>query len=76
MNIQSRIHKLRAPLISGLSALALVALAGCGPVRLIANTNIPAPLVVKMPIAVALFIPKEEIDEVLNRLDDTLKELA
>jgi putrescine aminotransferase len=24
----------------------------------------------------ALFIPKEEIDEVLNRLDDTLKELA
>ncbi|HKU15364.1 MAG TPA: hypothetical protein VJQ52_13290 [Steroidobacteraceae bacterium] len=40
-------------------ALALVALAGCGPVRLIANTNIPTPLVVKMPIAVALFIPKE-----------------
>jgi hypothetical protein len=43
----------------GLGALALVALAGCGPVRLIANTNIPTPLVVKMPIAVALFIPKE-----------------
>ena len=43
----------------GLGALALVALAGCGPVRLIANTNIPTPLLVKMPIAVALFIPKE-----------------
>jgi hypothetical protein len=42
-----------------LGALALVALAGCGPVRLVANTNIPTPLVVKIPIAVALFIPKE-----------------
>jgi hypothetical protein len=48
-----------AALAWGLGALALVALAGCGPVRLIANTNIPTPLVVKMPIAVALFIPKE-----------------
>ncbi len=51
--------KLRAPLLCGLGALALVALAGCGPVKLIANTNIPTPLLVKMPIAVALFIPKE-----------------
>ena len=59
MNTGSRTCKLRAPLAWGLSALALVALAGCGPVRLIANTNIPAPLVVKMPIAIALFIPKE-----------------
>ncbi len=42
-----------------MGALALVTLAGCGPVRLIANTNIPTPLVVKIPIAVALFIPKE-----------------
>jgi hypothetical protein len=37
----------------------VVALAGCGPVKLVANTNIPTPLVVKIPIAVALFIPKE-----------------
>ncbi len=59
MNTRSRIHRLPAPLAWGLSALALVALAGCGPVRLIANTNIPAPLVAKIPIAVALFIPKE-----------------
>ena len=56
--MNSSIHKLRAPLLC-LGALALVALAGCGPVRLIANTNIPTPLLVKMPIAVALFIPKE-----------------
>jgi hypothetical protein len=38
---------------------ALVMLAGCGPIRLIANTNIPAPLVMKIPVGVALFIPKE-----------------
>jgi hypothetical protein len=59
MSTGAHIRKWRAPLASGLGALALVVLAGCGPVRLIANTNIPTPLVVKMPIAVALFIPKE-----------------
>jgi hypothetical protein len=59
MSTVTRFHKLRAPLICGLSALALVTVAGCGPIRLIANTNIPTPLVVKMPIAVALFIPKD-----------------
>lgn len=52
------IQHLRAPLLL-LGALALVALAGCGPVKLVANTNIPTPLVVKIPIAVALFVPKE-----------------
>jgi hypothetical protein len=55
----SIIRKLHAPLACGLGTLALVVLAGCGPVKLVANTNIPTPLVVKMPIAVALFIPKE-----------------
>jgi hypothetical protein len=59
MSTVTRFHRLRAPLVCGLSALALVTLAGCGPIRLVANTNIPTPLVVKMPIAVALFIPKE-----------------
>src|SRR5688572_28976501 len=34
-------------------------LAGCGPVKLVANTNIPPPLVMKIPIAVALFVPTE-----------------
>jgi hypothetical protein len=41
------------------SVASLVLLAGCGPVRLVATTNIPTPLVVKIPIGVALFIPKE-----------------
>jgi hypothetical protein len=59
MSTGARIRNWRAPLAWGLGALALVVLAGCGPVRLIANTNMPTPLVVKMPIAVALFIPKE-----------------
>jgi hypothetical protein len=52
------IQHLRAPLLL-LGVVALVALAGCGPVKLVANTNIPTPLVVKIPIAVALFIPQE-----------------
>lgn len=39
-------------------AAALV-LAGCGPVRLVATANIPQPLVVKIPVSVALFIPPE-----------------
>lgn len=38
---------------------ALLPLAGCGPVSLVANANIPQPLVVKMPITVALFMPQE-----------------
>jgi hypothetical protein len=58
--------RLRAALLCGLGALVLVTLAGCGPVRLIANTNIPTPLVVKMPIAVALFIPQEFAQYVHN----------
>jgi hypothetical protein len=49
---------LLAAAAGGLSA-ALVLIAGCGPVRLVANTNIPPPLVVKIPIGVALFIPSE-----------------
>jgi hypothetical protein len=59
MNTATRIRTSRAGIACGLGALALVMLAGCGPVRLVANTNIPTPLVVKIPIAVALFIPKE-----------------
>jgi hypothetical protein len=47
------------PALWGAAAAAFVALPGCGPVRLIASTNIPAPLVVKMPIGVALFVPPE-----------------
>jgi hypothetical protein len=42
-----------------IAAASLVALAGCGPVRLIASTNIPTPLVMKIPVGIALFIPQE-----------------
>jgi len=42
-----------------LVGLTLALVAGCGPVRLQATTNIPTPLIVKIPIGVALFIPKE-----------------
>ncbi len=37
----------------------MVLLAGCGPVELIACTNIPPPMVVKISIGVALFVPTE-----------------
>ncbi len=37
----------------------LVFLAGCGPVQLVATARIPQPLVVKIPVAVALFLPPE-----------------
>lgn len=50
--------------LAGLAALALTLLGGCGPVRLVANTNIPAPLVVKIPIGVALLMPKEFVEYV------------
>jgi hypothetical protein len=48
----------RALVAAGFTA-AMVLLAGCGPVKLVANTNIPPPLVMKVPIGVALFIPTE-----------------
>ena len=41
------------------AAAAATFLAGCGPKYLKASTNIPTPLVVKIPITIALFIPKE-----------------
>jgi hypothetical protein len=40
-------------------ACALAFVAGCGPVRLTATTNIPTPLIVKIPVTVAVYIPKE-----------------
>lgn len=38
---------------------ATLFIVGCGPVRLTASANIPTPLVVKIPIGVALFVPKD-----------------
>jgi hypothetical protein len=43
-------------------AVTALLLAGCGPVKLVATTNIPPPLVVKIPASVALFVPKEFAD--------------
>lgn len=46
-------------ILGSLVTVALLVAAGCGPVRLVATTNIPPPLVVKIPVAVALHVPKE-----------------
>ena len=43
----------------GSLAVSLWLLAGCGPVKLAATTNIPTPLIVKIPVAVALYVPKD-----------------
>src|SRR5688500_16120691 len=44
--------------MTGLLALSVV-LSGCGSVSLVASTNIPTPLVAKVPVTVALHVPKE-----------------
>jgi hypothetical protein len=46
-----------AAFASALAATLLIG--GCGPVRLTASANIPTPLVVKIPIGVALFVPND-----------------
>jgi len=46
-------------LMFGSLAVSLWLLAGCGPVKLAATANIPTPLIVKIPVAVALYVPKE-----------------
>lgn len=56
--MHSQRRKLLAAAAAGLSS-AMVLLAGCGPVKLVANTNIPPPLVMKVPVGVALFVPTE-----------------
>lgn len=45
--------------IISLAVLGLFALTGCGSVSLVASTNIPTPLVSKVPVTVALHVPKE-----------------
>jgi hypothetical protein len=37
----------------------MLVLSGCGSVSLVASTNIPTPLVAKVPVTVALHVPKE-----------------
>lgn len=55
----ARILGIARSLAGALTAASLVLLAGCGPVKLVATTNIPTPLVVKIPVAVGVFVPKE-----------------
>lgn len=59
--------KMTSSSFAKLTSVALLAastllVAACGPVKLVATTNIPPPLVVKIPVAVALFVPKEFSD--------------
>lgn len=44
---------------AALATLASVGLAGCGGVSLVATTNIPTPLLAKLPATIALHVPKE-----------------
>ena len=45
-------------LIATAFAVVLVGIAGCGPVQLSASSRIPTPLIVKLPVTVALFMPQ------------------
>ncbi len=56
----------RAPPAASLAVFvaALVLLSGCGPLNLVATARIPEPLVVKIPVTVALFMPPEFIEYV------------
>ena len=47
-----------------LALAALLSLAACGAVKLVATTNIPTPLVTRIPVSVALYMPKEFSDYV------------
>ena len=51
--------EVRAKATWAAAATALLLLSGCGPVKLVATTNIPPPLVMKLPVSVALFVPQE-----------------
>jgi hypothetical protein len=58
--------KPQAPLVRnsllGIGMLALTLASSCGTVKLVATPNIPTPLVAKIPVAVALYMPKEFSD--------------
>jgi hypothetical protein len=59
--LNTRIINKRAvsPVHVALLLLAGAALAACGPVHLVAKSNIPTPLIAKMPVGVALYVPTE-----------------
>jgi hypothetical protein len=56
------LHRSRRCLRAALSAAAVcigLAVSGCGSVTLVATANIPEPLITKVPVAVALYVPEE-----------------
>jgi hypothetical protein len=60
-------HSVTQPLYTAVIAMltaSLLILGGCGGVKIAATTNIPTPLVSKIPVAVALYMPKEFADYV------------
>ncbi len=57
--IAPRIAGWLRPVALAAATASLLVAAGCGPVKLVATTNIPTPLVVKIPVAVAVFVPPE-----------------
>lgn len=59
MKIAPRFAGWLRPMALAAATASLLVVAGCGPVKLVATTNIPTPLVVKIPVAVAVYVPKE-----------------
>lgn len=57
----ARSHRARGWTVLFATAFAavLVGLGGCGPVQLVASSRIPTPLIVKLPVTVALFMPQQ-----------------
>jgi hypothetical protein len=56
---ESAHRKVTGTALMAMAVAGLVLLSGCGTTRLVATTNIPPPLVVKVPVAVALHVPKD-----------------
>jgi len=54
-----RTSPVRKSICGGIGLLALALVSGCGTVKLVATPNIPTPLIAKIPVAVALYVPKE-----------------
>lgn len=46
-------------LVGAVATAAVLMLAGCGPVKMTATTNIPTPLVVKIPVSIGVHVPQE-----------------
>lgn len=56
MNVRRAIYRSTALIVVIMAGLTT---SGCGPVKVVARPNIPPPLIVKIPVAVALYVPPE-----------------